>query len=101
MRADVNSLHCIYLGSPGILWSVIIPAHAQHILRAVVELREAVELTVAVVNGRLVDATEGGLGLVGAVEERLQNLPTQVKVPGASQVELLRRWTDLILQVCG
>ncbi len=94
-------MYSIYLGSPGILGSVIIPAHAQHVLRAVVELREAVELAVAVVNGWLVDTAEGGLGLVGAVEERLENLSTLVKVSCASQMELLCRWTDLILQVCG
>lgn len=94
-------MYSIYLGSPGVLGSVVIPAHAQHVLRAVVELREAVELTVAVVDGWLVDTTEGGLGLVGAVEERLENLSTLVKVSGASQVELLCRRTNLILEVCG
>lgn len=91
----------LYLSCLGIFRSVIIPAHAQHILRAVVELREAVELTVAVVNGRLVDTTEGGSGLIGAVEEWLENLATLVKVSCAPQIELLRRWTNLILQVCG
>lgn len=91
----------IHLGSPGILGGVVIPAHAQHILRAVVELREAVELTVVVVDGWLVDTVEGRLGLVGAVEERLENLSALVKVPRASQMELLRGRTNLILQVCG
>ncbi|TNN74295.1 hypothetical protein EYF80_015538 [Liparis tanakae] len=67
----------------------------------VVELGEAVELTVGVVDGRLVDAAEGRQGLVGAVEERLQDLSTLVKVSGASHMQLLRRWTDFILQVCG
>jgi len=91
----------IYLGSVGILGSVVVPSHAQHILRAVVELREAVELTVGVVDGGLVDAAEGAQGLVGAVEERLQNLSALVKVSRASQMQLLRRWTDFIPQVCG
>ena len=90
-----------YLSRLCIFWSIIIPAHAQHILRAVVEFREAIELTVAVVNGRLVDTTEGGVGLICVVEERLENLATPVKVSCASQMELLCRWTNLILQVCG
>lgn len=91
----------VTLGSVGILGSVVVPSHAQHILRAVVELREAVELTVGVVDGGLVDAAEGAQGLVGAVEERLQNLSALVKVSRASQMQLLRRWTDFIPQVCG
>lgn len=91
----------IYLGSLGIFGSVIISAHAQHVLCAVVELREAVELTVAVVDGWLVDATEGGQGLVSAIEERLENLSALVEVSCASQIELLCRRTDFILQVCG
>lgn len=101
MRVDVIFQCSIYLGSPGIFGSVIVPAHAQHILRAVVELRKAVKLTVAVVNGWLVDTTQGGLGLIGAVEERLENLSTLVKVSCASQMELLCGWTNLILQVGG
>ena len=96
-RCDLST---IYLGSLGIFGSVIISAHAQHVLRAVIELGEAVELTVAVVDGRLVDATEGGQGLVSAVEERLENLSALVEVPRASQIELLCRRTDFILQVC-
>lgn len=99
MRVHVNVLCSIYLGSSGIFGSVIIPAHAEHILRAVVELREAIELAIVVVNGRLVDTTERGLGVIGAIEERLENLPTLVKVSCASQMEPLRRWADLILQV--
>lgn len=101
MTVHVVFLCSIYLGSLGIFGSVIVPSHAEHILRAVVELREAVELTIVVVNGRLVDATEGGLGVIGAVEERLDNQPTLVKVSCTSQMEPLRRWTNLILQVCG
>lgn len=96
-----NLLNRIYLGSSGIFGSIIIPAYPEHILRAVVELGEAVELTIDVVNGGLVDTTEGGLGLIGAVEEGLENLPTLVKVSCASQVETLCRRTNLILQVCG
>lgn len=81
----------VYLGSPGIFGSVIVPAHTQHVLCAVVELREAVELTVAVINVWLVDTIERGLGLIGTVEERLENLSTLVKVSCASQIELLCR----------
>lgn len=44
---------------PGVLRGVIVPPHAQDIFCAVVELGEAVELAVAVVYGRLVDAVEG------------------------------------------
>lgn len=91
----------VYLCSPDIFGSIIIPAHAEHILRTVVELREAIELTIAVVNGRLVDTIKGGLGVIGAVEKGLQNLPALVKVSCASQMEPLCGWTDLILQVCG
>lgn len=101
MGVRVISICSIYLCSLGIFGGVVIPAHAEHVLRAVVELREAVELTVAVVNVGLVDTTERGLSLVGAVEERLENLPAQVKVSCASQMEPLRRWSDLILQVGG
>lgn len=101
MGVHVVSICSIYLCSLGIFGGVIIPAHAEHILRAVVELREAVELTVVVVNVGLVDTTERGLSLVGAVEERLENLPAQVKVSCASQMEPLCRWSDLILQVGG
>lgn len=92
---------CDYLGGLSIFGSVIIPTHAQHILRTVVEFRETVELTVVVVYLWLVDPTEGGLSLIGAVEKWLKNLSTKVKVPRSSQVELLCRWTNLILQVCG
>lgn len=46
-------------------------------------------MTVNVVNVRLVDTIQGGLGLVSAVEERLQNEATLVKVSCASQMELL------------
>lgn len=97
----VLSLCSVYLCSADIFGSIIIPAHAEHILCAVVELREAIELTIAVVNGRLVDTIKGRLGHIGAVEKWLQNLPTLVKVSCASQMEPLRGWTDLILQVCG
>lgn len=63
----LNFFSATHLGSLGVLRSIIISTHAQHILHAVVELREAIELTVAVVNCRLVDAIEGGLGVIGAV----------------------------------
>lgn len=89
----------MYRGSLGVFGSVIIPSNAQHVLRAVVELREAVELAVGVIDGRLVDSAEGSEGLVGAVEERLQDLSALGKGSGASQMQLLRRWTNFIQQV--
>lgn len=87
------------LCSAGVLGSVVGAADAQHILCAVVELREAIELAPVVVDGRLVHPAEGGPGVIGAVQEGLQNLPTPVKVSGASQVEPRR--THFILKVCG
>lgn len=92
---------CAHLSSLGVFGGVVVPAHAEHVLRAVVELREAVELAVAVVDAGLVDAAEGGLRVVGAVEERLEDLSALVKVPRASQVESLRGRPDLVLQVSG
>lgn len=83
----------------GVFGGVVIAAHAQHVLRAVVELGEAVELAVAVVDAGLVDATQGRLSVVGAVEERLEDLSAQVKVPRAPQVEPLRWGSNLVLQV--
>lgn len=58
----------------GVFGGVVIAAHAEHVLRAVVELGEAVELAVAVVDAGLVDAAQGGLSVVCAVEERLEDL---------------------------
>lgn len=101
MKVHLIFLSSIYLGCLGIFGSIIIPAHAQYILCAVVELREAIELTIVVVDGGLVHTTEGGVGLIGVVEEWLENLPTLLKVSCASQIEPLGRWTNLILQVCG
>lgn len=87
------------LCSPGVLGGVVGATNAQHVLGAVVELREAIELTPVVVDGRLVHPAEGGQGVIGAVEEGLEDQPTPVKVSGASQMEPRR--TDLILKVCG
>lgn len=101
MKVQLIILGSIYLGCLGVFGSIIIPAHAQYILRAVVELREAIELAVVVVDGGLVHTAEGGMGLIGVVEEWLKNLPTLFKVSCASQIEPLGRWTNLILQVCG
>lgn len=63
----------IYLCCLGVFGGIIIPTHAQHILCTVVELREAIKLAVVVAYHWLIDAAEGGLGVVGAVEERLEN----------------------------
>lgn len=92
---------CAHLSGLGVFGGVVVPAHAEHVLRAVVELREAVELAVAVVDAGLVDAAEGSLRVVGAVEKRLEDLSALVKVPRASQVESLRGRPDLVLQVSG
>lgn len=88
-----------YLRSLGVLSRIVIPANAQHILGAVVEFREAIELAPVVVDGRLVHTTEGGLGLVGAVEEGLENLSALIEVSRASQVKPGR--ANFILKVCG
>lgn len=88
-----------YLRSLGILSRIVIPANAQHILGAVVEFREAIELTTVIIDCRLVHATEGGLGLIGAVEEWLENLSALVEVSRASQMKPRR--TNFILKVCG
>lgn len=87
------------LCSAGVLGSVVGATNAQHILCAVVELREAIEVTPVVVDGRLVHPTEGGLGVTGVVEEGLENLPTLVKVSGASHMKPRR--TNFILKACG
>lgn len=106
MMSDPITVHATlgrsaHLCCLGVFGGVIIPAHAEHVLRAVVELREAVELAVGVVNAGLVDATKRGLSDVGAVEERLEDLSALVKVPCSSQVKSLRGWSNLILQVSG
>lgn len=91
----------IYLGSRGIFGSIVIPTHTQNVFCAVIELREAIELAVAVVYCRLVHAVEGAMSVVGAVQEGLENLSALVKVSRASQIQLLRRCPNLIFQVSG
>lgn len=90
-----------HLGGLGVFGGIVITAHAEHVLRAVVELGEAVELAVAVVDAGLVDAAQRRASVVGAVKERLEDLSAQVKVPCASQVESLRWGSDLVLQISG
>lgn len=91
----------VYLGSLGIFGSVIVSAHAQHVLCAVVELGETKELAVVEVNGRLEDAVQRRRSLIGAVEKGLKPKSAPVKVARAEHVELLFRGADLIPQVCG
>lgn len=86
-----------YFCGLGVLGGVVIATHAEHVLRAVVELGEAVELAVAVVDAGLVDAAQRRLSVVGAVEEWLEDLSAQVKVPCASQVESLGWGSNLVL----
>lgn len=64
---------CIHLGCLGVFGGTVVSTHAQHVLCTVVELREAIKLAVVVVDHWLIDATDGGLGVIGAVEERLEN----------------------------
>lgn len=56
---------------------------AQHILGAVEELGEAIELTVAKVNGCFVGPHQGGLAAVGPSQEGLQQLCTGWPVPSS------------------
>lgn len=93
--------YSVYLGGSGIFRSIIIPAHTQHVLHAVVELWKAIKLAVAVVNRWLVDAAQGRLGVIGSVEERLENPSALVEVSRPPKVEPLRRRSDLIQQVGG
>lgn len=91
----------IYLGCLGVFGGIIIPTHAQHVFCTVIELREAIKLAVVVGYCWLIDTAEGGLGVVGAVEERLKNESALVKVSRSSQVEPLLGRSNLILQVRG
>lgn len=86
-----------HLCSTGVLCGVVVAPHAQHILGAVVELREAVELAVVEVDGWLVDAIEGGVRLIGAVQKRLQEQAARVKVSGSADVDPLARRTHFVL----
>lgn len=84
MRELITVFH---LCSSGELGSAVIAPHAQHILSAVVKLRESVEFAVLEVHGGLEDAVQGALGAVGSVQEGLQQLPAQLEVAGATQVQ--------------
>lgn len=89
----------MYLSSIGIFGGVVVSTHAQHIFSTVVELGEAVELAVGEVDGRLVDSVKRGVGVIGAVEERLEQQTAAVEVSSAAQVHPLVLGTHLILKV--
>ncbi len=89
----------VHLSSFGIFGGVVVSSDAQHIFSTVVELREAVELAVGEVDGRLVDSVQRCVGVVGAVEERLEQQTAAVEVSSASQVNSLVLRTHLILAV--
>lgn len=89
----------VHLSSVGIFGGVVVSSHAQHIFSTVVELREAVELAVGEVDGWLVDSVQRGVGVVGAVEERLEQQTAAVEVSSASQVNSLVLRTHLVLEV--
>lgn len=75
-----------YLCSIDIFGGVVISAHTQHILCAVVKLREAIELAVGEVDRGLVDAIQRGVGLVGAVEEGLKLQAALLEISTPTQV---------------
>lgn len=89
----------VYLSSLCIFRGVVISTHAQNVLHAVEELREAIKLAVGVIDDGLVDAAQRRLSAIGAVKEGDKNLPTLVEVARSPQMELLSSRTDLILQV--
>lgn len=89
----------VHLSSVGIFGGVVVSSHAQHIFGTVVELREAVELAVGEVDGWLVDSVQRGVGVVGAVEERLEQQTAAIEVSSATQVHPLLLRTHIILEV--
>lgn len=89
----------MYLSSIGIFGGVVVSSHAQHVFSTVVKLREAVELAVGEVDGRLVDSVKRCVGVIGAVEERLEQQTAALEVSCATQVHPLVLRTQLILQV--
>lgn len=89
----------VHLSSVGIFGGVVVSSHAQYIFSTVIELREAVELAVGEVDGRLVDSIQWCVGVVGAVEEWLEQQMAAVEVSSASQVNSLVLRTHLILEV--
>lgn len=78
-----------YLSSLGKCWPVVAATDAQHILRAVKELRETVELAVVEVNRWLVDAIQGGLAGVRASQQGAQHCPTSGPVSFSSDMQHL------------
>lgn len=76
-----------HLCSFGELGGAVIAAHPQHILGAVIELGEAIELAALELQGGLEDAVQGALPLAGSVEQRPQQLPALLEVAGAAQVQ--------------
>lgn len=86
-----------HLCSSGVLCGIVVTTHAKHILSAIIELREAVELAVLEVDGWLVDAIEGGVGLVGAVQEWLQEQAARIEVSSSAYVDPLAHRTYFVL----
>lgn len=76
-----------YLSSLGKCWPVVAATNAQHVLGAVEELREAIELAVVEVDWGLVNAIQGGLAGVGAGQQGAQHRPTSSPVSLSSDVK--------------
>lgn len=88
-----------YLSSVRIFGGVVASSNTQHVFSTVVKLGEAIELAVGKFNGRLIDSIERCVGVIGVVEEWLEQHATTVKVSRTTQVNLLVLWTHLILDV--
>lgn len=70
----------MYLSSVRIFGGVVASSYTQHVFSTVVKLREAIELAVGEVNGRLIDSIERCVGVIGVVEEWLEQYATAFKV---------------------